>query len=155
MVLGEVLLLIVTPFALGILLARTRPTLAARIRPAVEPTVLVMLLLIVVGGLASNLRVGAPYLLDVGPAVVAQNALSLLVGAGVAVLCRVPARARRAITLETGVRNTALALVLALAFFPEYGGVALVCGLWGVWDVATGFALAAWWRRRDAHSGVA
>ncbi|MAY97332.1 MAG: symporter [Nocardioides sp.] len=154
-VLGEVLLLIVTPFALGILLARTRPTLAARIRPAVEPTVLVMLLLIVVGGLASNLRVGAPYLLDVGPAVVAQNALSLLVGAGVAVLCRVPARARRAITLETGVRNTALALVLALAFFPEYGGVALVCGLWGVWDVATGFALAAWWRRRPAEAAQA
>jgi BASS family bile acid:Na+ symporter len=43
--------------------------------------------------------------------------------------------------------------VLALAFFPEYGGVALVCGLWGVWDVATGFALAAWWRRRDAAGG--
>lgn len=147
-VLGEVLLLIVLPFALGIAVARLRPRIADRIRPVVEPTVLVLLVVIVVGGLAANVPASAPYLAEVGPAVLLQNALSLLVGFGVAAACRVPARARRAVTLETGVRNTALALVLALSFFPEYGGVALICGLWGVWDTATGFALATWWRRR-------
>ena len=147
-VLVEVLLLIVAPFALGILVARFLPRVAERVRPLVEPTVLVMLLVIVVGGLAANLPVAAPYLLEIGPAVVAQNALSLGVGFAVALLCRVPEASRRAITLETGVRNTALALVLAISFFPEYGGVALVAGLWGVWDVATGLALATWWRRR-------
>jgi BASS family bile acid:Na+ symporter len=147
-VLVEVLLLVVAPFALGIVVARVLPRVAARVRPLVEPTVLVMLLVIVVGGLAANVRVAAPYLLDIGPAVVAQNGLSLAVGLGVALLCRVPEAARRAITLETGVRNTALALVLAISFFPEYGGVALVCALWGFWDVATGLALASWWRRR-------
>lgn len=151
-VLAEVLLLIVAPFAAGIVLARTLPRVAARIRPLVEPTVLVMLLLIVVGGLAANLSGSAAYLLDVGPAVVAQNAMSLAVGFLVALALRLPAAARRAVTLETGVRNTALALVLAISFFPEYGGVALVCGLWGVWDTATGLALASFWRRRTPAS---
>ena len=151
-VLLEVLLLIVAPFAAGILLARVLPRVAGRLRPLVEPTVLVMLLLIVVGGLASNLSGSAAYLLEVGPAVVAQNAMSLAIGFGVALACRIPAAARRAVTLEVGVRNTALALVLAISFFPEYGGVALVCALWGFWDVATGLALATWWRRRPADA---
>ena len=152
-VLLEVLLLIVAPFAAGIVLARVLPRVAGRLRPLVEPTVLVMLLLIVVGGLASNLSGSAGYLLEVGPAVVAQNAMSLAVGLGVALACRIPAAARRAVTLEVGVRNTALALVLAISFFPEYGGVALVCALWGFWDVATGLALATWWRRRSDRAG--
>lgn len=158
-VLLEVLLLIVAPFAAGILLARLLPRVAGRLRPVVEPTVLVMLLLIVVGGLASNLSGSAAYLLEVGPAVVAQNAMSLAVGFAVALACRIPAAARRAVTLEVGVRNTALALVLAISFFPEYGGVALVAALWGFWDVATGLALATWWRRRtdgpDSRPGAA
>lgn len=152
-VLLEVVLLIVAPFAAGIVLARVLPRVAGRLRPLVEPTVLVMLLLIVVGGLASNLAGSAAYLLEVGPAVVAQNAMSLAVGLGVALACRLPSGARRAVTLEVGVRNTALALVLAISFFPEYGGVALVCALWGFWDVATGLALATWWRRRSERAG--
>lgn len=154
-VLLEVLGLIVAPFVLGILVARYLPRVAERVRPLVEPIVLAMLLLVVVGGLAANLGDSAPYLLEIGPAVVAQNALSLAVGFLVALLCRVPTAQRRAITLETGVRNTALALVLAVSFFPEYGGVALVCALWGFWDVATGLALATFWRRRTGVTPTA
>lgn len=149
-VLLEVLALIVAPFVVGVLVARYLPRVAGRVRPLVEPVVLAMLLLVVVGGLAANLGDSAPYLLEIGPAVVAQNALSLAVGLGVALLCRASEAQRRAITLETGVRNTALALVLAVSFFPEYGGVALVCALWGFWDVATGLTLATFWRRRTS-----
>ena len=52
-------------------------------------------------------------------------------------------------TLEMGVRNTALGLVLALSFFPSAGGVAVTIALWGLWDLITGLGLASWWRRRD------
>lgn len=53
-------------------------------------------------------------------------------------------------TLELGLRNTGLALVLALGFFGDLGGVAFVAAMWGLWDVITGLALSTWWRRRPS-----
>ncbi len=147
-VLVDVGLMILLPFLAGVLVARRRPELATRARRYVEPAVLVLLASLIVGGLAANASTVVEYVKLIGLAVVLQNLLSLLVGYGAALTCRLPAPSRRAMTLEMGVRNTGLALVLALTFFPAYGGVAVTVALWGLWDLITGASLASWWRRR-------
>jgi BASS family bile acid:Na+ symporter len=145
---GEAIFLIGLPFALGILIAWRRPSVSAKARKIVEPAALTLLLLIVVGGLAGQFGTFIDYVGVVALAIVLQNALSLLVGYGTGRATRLPESGVRAMTLELGLRNTGLALVLALGFFGELGGVAFVAAMWGLWDVITGLTLSTWWRGR-------
>jgi BASS family bile acid:Na+ symporter len=41
-----------------------------------------------------------------------------------------------------------LGLVLIFSFFGGLGGMAVVAGVWGFWDIIAGMALAGWWGRR-------
>lgn len=154
----DVGLLIVLPFAAGMVVARRYPSVARRARRFVEPAILVLLTLLIAGGLAGNASTVVDHIRAIGLAVVLQNLLSLVVGYGAAAACRLSTASRRAMTLEMGIRNTGLGLVLALTFFPSTGGVAVTVALWGLWDLVTGVSLSTWWRRRtpaddDAPSG--
>ena len=151
---SEAIFLIGLPFALGILIAWRRPSVSERARKIVEPAALTLLLLIVIGGLAGQFGTFIDYVGVVAVAIILQNALSLLVGYGTGRATRLPEAGVRAMTLELGLRNTGLALVLALGFFGELGGVAFVAALWGLWDVITGLAISTWWRRRPPADRV-
>jgi BASS family bile acid:Na+ symporter len=151
---SEAVFLIGLPFALGILIAWRRPSVSERARRFVEPAALTLLLLIVVGGLAGQLGTFIDYVGVVAVAIILQNVLSLLVGYGTGRATRLPEPGVRAMTLELGLRNTGLALVLALGFFGELGGVAFVAALWGLWDVITGLVLSTWWRGRPPADRV-
>ena len=59
-------------------------------------------------------------------AVAAHNALALACGYGFGTMFRVGEGARRAITFETGIHNTALGLTLVFTFFPSQTGMMLV-----------------------------
>jgi BASS family bile acid:Na+ symporter len=146
--LGEAVLLIAVPFAAGLLLAWRRPAISATARKVVEPAALGLLVLLVVGGMAGQLSTFLQYVGVVALAVVSQNAMSLAVGYLTARSSRLPGPGVRAMTLELGLRNTGLAMVIALAFFADLGGVAFVVAMWGLWDIATGLAISTWWRRR-------
>src|SRR3954452_1418062 len=152
---AEVALLIGLPFAGGLLVAWRFPGLSARARRFVEPGALVLLLLIVVGGLAGQFAAFRTYVGAVALAIVLQNAISLLAGYGTGRGLRLAVPGVRAMTFELGVRNTGLALVLALGFFGDLGGVAFVAALWGLWDVTTGLVLSSWWRRATAPAAPA
>jgi len=154
-VLLEVALLIALPFTAGILVAARRPAIAKRARRVLEPTTFALLLLVLVGGVSANISTIITFAGVIGVAVAAQNLMSLAVGRGAAIVCRLDRSAARAMTLEMGVRNTGLGLVLALSFFPSVGGVAVTVALWGLWDVGTGFALASWWRRHPVPADLA
>jgi len=56
-------------------------------------------------------------------------------------------RERRAVALEVGLQNVALAIGLAMAFFPDHAGVAITAATWGALHVVAGFGLAALWSR--------
>lgn len=144
----EVALLIGVPFAVGVWLAERRPQVSGRLRRPVEVAVLVALILVIVAGLAARGGVIVDHLDEVALPAIVQNAAVLVTGYAVGMLLRLPAAGVRAMTFEMGVRNTALALVLALAYFDQLGGVALVVAFWALWDVCTGLTISSWWRGR-------
>lgn len=147
-VLLEVVLLIAVPFAAGMAVAARWPDFARRARRYVEPLTLGLLLVVLVGGVSANISTIISFAGVIGAAVVAQNVMALTIGRLTATVCRLDLPAARAMTLEMGVRNTGLGLVLALSLFESAAGVAVTVALWGLWDVATGFTLATIWRRR-------
>ena len=53
----------------------------------------------------------------------------------------------KAISIETGIQNSGLALIIALNFFSDLGGIALVAAWWGIWHLISGFVVAMWLNR--------
>ena len=80
--------------------------------------------------------------------VIGQKALALGVGALAGLLVGLNRADRRAVTMEVGIQNSGLGLVIAFTFFPELGGVLLVAAFWGVWHLVSGLTLAQVWSRR-------
>ena len=46
-----------------------------------------------------------------------------------------------------------LLLVLIFSFFNGLGGMAVVAGVWGFWDIIAGLILAGFWARKPLRSG--
>jgi len=77
--------------------------------------------------------------------VVLHNVLALSAGYFFARINRRTIRDSRAISMETGVQNAGLGLILILNFFGEYGGMMLVAAFWGVWNLVSALALGLFW----------
>lgn len=84
--------------------------------------------------------------------VLVHNAVALATGYYFAKLARLPIRDRRTVSIETGIQNSGLALVLIFnpKIFPpelELGGMAIIAAWWGIWHIFSGFFLAGFWTK--------
>lgn len=82
--------------------------------------------------------------------VLLHNALALTSGYLFASLFKVKRRDRRALTIETGIQNSGLGLVLIFnpKIFPEsmdIGGMAFIAAWWGIWHIIAGLSIAGFW----------
>ena len=73
--------------------------------------------------------------------------VALAIGYSTAVVGGLGTRERKAMTFEVGIRNAGLGLGLVFAFFGGLGGMAIVAGWWGIWDIIAGLVVAALWAR--------
>lgn len=87
--------------------------------------------------------------------VVAHNLLALCLGAATGYLLRLPRADRRAVTLEVGIQNSGLGLVILFTFMPNAGGMMLITSFWGVWHLVAGLVLANVWARISARESAA
>ena len=53
---------------------------------------------------------------------------------------------KKSLTIETGIQNSGLGLLLIFTFFEGLGGMALVAAWWGIWHIISGLGLAYWWK---------
>ena len=77
--------------------------------------------------------------------VLVHNAVALGSGNLLARLFRLEAAAIKTITLETGIQNSGLGLLLIFTFFDGMGGMALIAAFWGIWHLVSGMLLAGYW----------
>jgi BASS family bile acid:Na+ symporter len=81
-------------------------------------------------------------------AVFIHNAMALSLGYWSGRLVRLDMRDSRAVSIEVGIQNSALGLILVFNFFGGLGGMAIVAAWWGIWHIISGLALAMFWSRR-------
>jgi BASS family bile acid:Na+ symporter len=143
--------LLAVPLALGMGVAFRFPRLAARIRPALMIAALLGIVLMVAGGLAANWALIAASAGVVFSIAVLHNALAFATGAAAARLLRFNAPRRRALTFEVGIQNAGLGLVILLGQFDGLGGAAAIVGMWSMWHLAAGLALAGAYRLYDSR----
>jgi BASS family bile acid:Na+ symporter len=145
-----VFLMLVLPLCLGILLNARKPEFAEFVRRPLQLLSMAIFIAFIVLALAANWGFFLAYAGAVAALVVAHNALALGGGYLSATLARVSAYDRRAITIETGIQNSGLGLILIFAFFHGLGGMAVVAAFWGVWHALSGLALASYMSRTEA-----
>lgn len=74
-----------------------------------------------------------------------HNALALLGGFTIASLLKLSIEDRKSISVETGIQNSGLGLLLIFNFFEGLGGMALIAAWWGIWHIIMGFTIGWYW----------
>ncbi|MGB8224541.1 MAG: bile acid:sodium symporter family protein [Polyangiales bacterium] len=154
-----ILVILGIPLVVGMLVAAKKPALAARVRRPMKIFSLTAFGLFIVGALVGNWQHFVQNVGYVAFAVALHNGLGLNLGywTGRGLGChRYDARA---ISIEVGIQNSALALVLIFGFFDGLGGMAIIAAWWGVWHLISGLTIATYWSRRPvpvpAYHGAA
>ena len=74
-----------------------------------------------------------------------HNALALTGGFAIASFLKLSIEDRKSISVETGIQNSGLGLLLIFNFFEGLGGMALIAAWWGIWHIIMGFTIGWYW----------
>ena len=148
--LATILQLIVVPVLLGMGMRRQFPVFTARIRATVGLLSMTIFLAFIFVAVYANFQQIVDYLHLIFLLVFMHNFLALTGGYWLAKWSGLPQADRRAISIETGIQNSGLGLILIFNFFDGLGGMAMIAAWWGIWHLISAFSLASWWRRSGA-----
>lgn len=137
--------LIVIPLLIGMIINQQAPKFRSLIIKPVKIFSIFLLLGIIMFALAGNQEIIKHHLGAVFFIVLVHNGLAFVQGFYFARLCRLPEQDVRAISMETGIQNSGLGLILIFNYFYGLGGMAVLAAWWGVWDIISGFLLSSYW----------
>ncbi len=143
-----VLTIILIPLALGLLSRKKFPEITKRLSPLFRIGSILIFIAFVVIAFSKNVDLFLDYIQAVAFLVLVHNALALTTGYSLASIAKLSDRDRRTLTIETGIQNSGLGLVLIFAFFEGMGGMALVAAWWGIWHIISGLGLSFYWSYR-------
>ena len=136
------------PLGIGMLISRSFPALADKIRRPFKIFSLIFFIGIVTAALAVNWQNFINYIGLVFIGVLIHNALALNLGYWTGRLFRLSERDSRAVSIEVGIQNSGLGLVLVFNFFEGLGGMAIIVAWWGIWHIIAGLITALIFSRR-------
>ncbi len=140
------------PMAAGIAVSKRFPALADRVRKPFKVFSLIFFIVIVGGALALNWQHFLNYVGYVVIAVIIHNALALNIGYWSGKIAKLDERDVRAVSIEVGIQNSALGLVLVFNFFEGLGGMAIIVAFWGIWHIIAGLIAAFIFSRRKLET---
>jgi BASS family bile acid:Na+ symporter len=133
---------------LGMTVSRVFPGLVEKVRKPFTAISFLVFVGVVALALKANWSHFINYVGLVVLAVFVHNALALSTGYWFARAARLDMRDARAVSIEVGIQNSALGLILIFNFFDGLGGMAIVAAWWGIWHIISGLSVAAYWSRR-------
>lgn len=142
------------PLFLGIMVSSLWPRLVEKVRSVFKVLSVVVFLGVLALALSANWNIFLRVIGLVVLIVLIHNALALSLGYSAGRLAGLPARDTRAVTIEVGIQNAALGLILIFDFFNGLGGMAIIAAWWGIWHIIAGLIIAFFWSRRPLAEAV-
>lgn len=140
--------LIIIPLIIGYLMNEYLPKITSIIRTPVKKISFIIFIGFVVAAVASNLENLKNYIGIVFFIVLIHNSLALFIGFFWSKqIIKLPAADAQTVSIETGIQNSGLALILIFNYFEGAGGMALIAAWWSVWHLISALGLAFWWKR--------
>jgi len=146
------LVILALPLLLGMLFRHFSPKIAKRIQtPLAILSGVALLAIIIIAGIRL-LPVFMALGIGIFILVISHNCLAFALGNLAGRAIKTDTASRRALTIEVGIQNSGLGIVILLTQLSGVGGAGAVAGLWGVWHLIGGSGLALFWRWKDARS---
>ena len=154
--LEQILLLLGVPIFLGLLFARYFPNATKKITKPAQVLSILLFIGMVIVSFSQNFQIFLDNIFYVFFIVMLHNACALATGYFGGKFARVPERDRRSFTVEIGIQNSGLGLILLFnpAIFPpeiwhgHYGGMLFITAWWGIWHIVSGLTVAYLFRRK-------
>ncbi|CAM1364546.1 Symporter [Tenacibaculum litopenaei] len=143
-----VVLILGLPLLFGMFIKHYHPEMAAKINTVLRPFSVIFFIILIVIALYDNAAIFKNHIHHVLFLVVFHNILAYLIGYSTAKIAKLNDTDTKTITIETGIQNGGLGLLLIFSFFDGLGGMALLAAFWGVWDIFSGMSLATLWGRK-------
>tara|TARA_B100000787_G_scaffold159892_2_gene138464 strand:- start:44485 stop:45402 length:918 start_codon:yes stop_codon:yes gene_type:complete len=145
-----VLLILGIPIILGMTLNHYYEKTAKKIEIILKPFSMIVFLALIIIAFYDNIYIFLEYIHLVATLVIFHNIGAYIIGFYTAKGFGLNLRDRKTISIETGIQNGGLGLLLIFQFFDGLGGMALLAAFWSIWDIFSGMALGAYWgRKRD------
>ncbi len=154
-----VVILLGLPVILGLFFSQYLPKLTQKIKKPIRQLSIIIFIGFVIVLLSANFSNFLRVIQVVFLIVLIHNALALGTGFTVGSIMKLPKIDRRSITLETGIQNSGLALVLMFnpKIFPpdlELGGMTVIAAWWGVWHIISGLGISWLWSKKSVYQAV-
>ena len=154
--LEQIMLLLGVPIFLGLLFARYFPNATKKITKPAQVLSILLFIGMVIVSFSQNFQIFLDNIIYVFFIVMLHNASALATGYFGGKLARVPEADRRSFTVEIGIQNSGLGLILLFnpAIFPpeiwhgHYGGMLFMTAWWGIWHIVSGLTVAFLFRRK-------
>lgn len=143
-----VILILGIPLFLGMLFRHKKPDLAVKVMKLLKPFSIIVFLVLIVLAFSKNIDVFMSHIKFVFLIVVAHNLMGYILGFYFSKSMKLNKANQRTISIETGIQNAGLGLLLVFTFFQGLGGMKLLVAFWAVWDILSGLLLATYWSRK-------
>ncbi len=143
-----VLLILGIPIILGMTVNHFHSEMAEKINKLLRPFSIVFFVLLIIIALYDNADIFKNYIHLVLFLVIFHNIYAFIIGYITAKSFKLNKKDTRTISMETGIQNSGLGLLLVFSFFEGLGGMALLAAFWGIWDMLSGMVLATYWGRK-------
>lgn len=147
-----VFLLLGIPLILGVLTSHYLPKIAEKLKKPFQYFSIIFFMLMVVLAFRQNFKIFIDHIGWVFFIVLLHNFLALATGFTLATIFKLPRPDRRTLTIETGIQNSGLGLVLLFnpKIFPPtlaIGGMLFITAWWGIWHIVSGLTISSIFRK--------
>ena len=155
--LEQILLLLGVPIFLGLLFARYFPNATKKITKPAQVLSILLFIGMVIVSFSQNFQIFLDNIFYVFFIVALHTGAALATGYFGGRLTRLSEYNVRTLTVETGIQNSGLGLILLFnpAIFPpetwhgHYGGMLFMTAWWGIWHIISGLCVSYYFRRKD------
>lgn len=144
-----IFLILGIPLILGMYFATKKPNIAKKLKVPFKYASVIFFVGFVLASFSNNIDNFLKYIKYVMYIVAVHNLVALSLGYFAAKFGKLKEIDRRAITMEVGIQNSALGLILIFDFFNGLGGMALITAWWGIWHIIAGLVLGSFWSKRS------
>jgi BASS family bile acid:Na+ symporter len=144
---ATVVLILGLPLLLGIFTRQKFTKAADRASRILKPLSILIFAAFVVVAFAGNFDLFLKYIGVIFLWVFAHNFTALSTGFITGKIGRLPLADVKTLTIETGIQNSGLGLVLIFTYFDGLGGMAIIAAWWGIWHLISGMTLASLWKK--------
>jgi BASS family bile acid:Na+ symporter len=137
------------PLILGIFTRQKFPSFADKASKILKPLSILIFAGFVILAFAGNFNIFIQYIGMVFFWVLAHNFIALSAGFLTGKIGGLPFPDVKTLTIETGIQNSGLGLVLIFTYFEGLGGMAIITALWGIWHLISGIILVSFWKSRS------